>query len=130
MNELDLTKDGHAQRYLDPARYIIQVWTSGSDVSIAQLYRQNYRLIISNFDVWYLDRGFGAWMGPSDQDMAHSALYVQWQQIYENSPRRIIEHFDLKYNQPQILGGEAALWSEQVNNPFKKSNFELKKTNN
>ena len=32
-----------------------------------------------------------------------------------NSPRHLITNFNLTYDAKQILGGEAALWSEQVN---------------
>lgn len=47
-----LTEEGKADQYLDKNRYIIQIWTTGTDVSIAQLYRQGFRLIMSNYDAW------------------------------------------------------------------------------
>ncbi len=47
-----LTEEGHTDRYLDKDRYIIQIWTTGTDQSIAQLYRQGFRLIMSNYDAW------------------------------------------------------------------------------
>ena len=37
-----------------------------------------------------------------------------WKTIYDNSPRAMIENFNLIYNKDQILGGGAALWAEQV----------------
>ena len=47
-----LTEEGHADKFLDTARYIIQIWTTGTDESIAQLYRQGFKLIMSNYDAW------------------------------------------------------------------------------
>ena len=43
--------------------------------------------------------------------------------IYENSPRTMIENFGRPYNKDQILGGEAALWAEQVRLICNKSVF-------
>ena len=36
--------------------------------------------------------------------------------MYQNSPRKIVENFGLKWSKykKQVLGGEAAMWSEQV----------------
>ena len=39
-----------------------------------------------------------------------------WKTVYQNSPRKMVKNFGLswpKYKN-QILGGEAAMWSEQV----------------
>lgn len=49
-------------RFLDATKYIIQVWTNGSDSIIGGLLKQRYRLIMSNYDAWYLDCGYGAWL--------------------------------------------------------------------
>lgn len=108
----DLTENNRGQSFLDPKRYIIQVWTSGTDKTIADLYQQGYRLIISNFDSWYLDYGYGPWLNYIAGRPTRA--YPSWHKIYENSPRKIIGRFNLKFNRRQILGGEAALWSEQV----------------
>lgn len=51
-----LTEEGHADKYLDKERYIIQIWTTGTDQSIAQLYRQGFKLIMSNYDAWYVGK--------------------------------------------------------------------------
>ena len=58
----ELTKPGHIGKFLDASKYIIQVWTTGSDSQIGELLRQKYRLIMSNYDAWYLDCGFDAWL--------------------------------------------------------------------
>ncbi len=47
-----LTEDGHANDYLDKSRYIIQIWTKEDDKSIAELYSQGFKLIMSNYDAW------------------------------------------------------------------------------
>lgn len=47
-----LTEEGHTDRYLDKNRYIIQIWTTGTDKTIAELYRQGFKLIMSNYDAW------------------------------------------------------------------------------
>ena len=107
-----LTEEGHTDKYLDPKRYIIQIWTNETDPSIAELYTKGYKLIMSNFDAWYLDCGYGAWVGDGLNNWC--SPYIGWQKVYQNSPRRIITNFNLTYNEEQVLGGEAALWSEQV----------------
>ena len=59
-----LTSDkNHNLEYIDKDKYIVQVWTTGTDSTIADLLGKGYRVIFSNYDAWYLDCGFGAWMG-------------------------------------------------------------------
>ena len=60
----------------------------------------------------YFDCGYGAWVGNNSNNWC--APYIGWQKVYTNSPREMIESFNLTYNPGQILGGEAALWSEQA----------------
>lgn len=60
----------------------------------------------------YLDCGYGSWMGGSNNNWC--SPYISWERAYMNSPRRIIQNFGLSYNSSQILGGETAMWSEQV----------------
>ena len=123
---IGLTEDGHANRFLDPSRYIIQIWTTATDQSIAELYKQGYKLIMSNYDAWYLDCGYGAWVGDAPNNWC--SPYIGWQKVYENSPRKLIVNFNVTYDEKQILGGEAALWSEQVSLLFSYLRFNL--TNN
>lgn len=42
---------------LDPKKYIIQIWTTGEDATIARLIRNNFNVIFSNYDAWYFDCG-------------------------------------------------------------------------
>lgn len=110
-----LTDKGRA--YLDPERYIIQFRGKlGNDPNMRALLQQGYRLIMSNMDALYLDCGFHSWMG-SDPGNNRCSPYKTWQQIYENSARKMISmHLQLSYHihAHQILGGEAVMWSEQT----------------
>lgn len=100
-----LTNYKHIDEYLNKDDYIIQVWTTGLDPQIKGLLEKGYRLIMSNYDALYFDCGFGAWVGTGNN---WCSPYIGWQKVYDNSPAVIaLQHKDL------ILGGEAALWSEQ-----------------
>jgi len=114
-----LTEKGYVDKYLDKDRYIIQIWTTGKDALIEELYNKKYRLIFSNYDAWYFDCGYGAWVGAGPNNWC--SPYKGWQQVYDNSPAQIIGDFQSNrgkpYNRvrdPQILGGEAAMWTEQA----------------
>ncbi len=109
-----LTEEGRAPNYLDKDRYIIQFWENADDPSTKILIEQGYRLIMSNSDALYLDCGYSAWIGDLPNNWC--SPYKGWQLIYDNSPRRIVENFGLVYENhaQQFLGGEAAMWSEQV----------------
>lgn len=77
-----------------------------------------YRVIFSNYDAWYFDCGYGAWVGNGQNNWC--SPYIGWQKVYENSPFKIYQNAT-DSNKAQkalddglILGGEAAMWSEQV----------------
>lgn len=53
----DLTKYKKARKYLDPHRYIIQVWTDSKDKHVIDLLNEGYDVIVSNHDFLYLDGG-------------------------------------------------------------------------
>ncbi|KAF2899728.1 hypothetical protein ILUMI_06454 [Ignelater luminosus] len=101
-----LTKKEYVEQYLPKDRYIIQVWTTGRDRVIKELLERDYRLILSNYDALYLDCGFAGWVQGGNN---WCAPYIGWQKIYDNSPARIGGN-----RKSQFLGGEAALWTEQV----------------
>lgn len=44
-------------RYLNPEKYILQIWTTEDDPVIELLLRNNYKVIFSNYDALYLDCG-------------------------------------------------------------------------
>lgn len=87
--------------------YFYQVWTEGYDPIVRQLLKKNYRLILSNYNALYLDCGFEGWVTNGNN---WCSPYIGWQKVYENSPIKISGDG----NEKQILGSEAALWSEQV----------------
>ncbi|XP_049868022.1 chitooligosaccharidolytic beta-N-acetylglucosaminidase [Pectinophora gossypiella] len=101
-----LTQYSHVSEYLNKDDYIIQVWTTGVDPQIKILLEKGYRLIMSNYDALYFDCGFGAWIGSGNN---WCSPYIGWQKVYDNSPGEIAGGY-----KSQILGGEAALWSEQA----------------
>ncbi|XP_012277932.1 chitooligosaccharidolytic beta-N-acetylglucosaminidase [Orussus abietinus] len=106
-----LTDENNIQ-YLDPNTYIIQIWTDAKDSTIRRLIKNNFKMIFSNYDALYLDCGFGAWVGEGNN---WCSPYKGWQTVYENSPLAISRQNGITPNQLHlILGGEAALWSEQV----------------
>lgn len=106
-----LTEEGRADRYLSNSHYIIQIWTTGADQLIGELLRKNYRVIFSNYDAWYLDCGAGAWVGEGNN---WCSPYKGWQKVYDNSPHQIALNLTGSTHINLVLGGEAALWSEQV----------------
>ncbi|XP_066144169.1 chitooligosaccharidolytic beta-N-acetylglucosaminidase-like [Euwallacea fornicatus] len=101
----DLTSQENVTDILPPSKYILQVWTTSNDSTIQTLLSKNYSVILSNYDVLYLDCGFGGWVG-SDNNWC--SPYKGWQLIYDNKPIDIVGD---KKN--QVLGGETALWTEE-----------------
>ncbi|XP_011685543.1 PREDICTED: chitooligosaccharidolytic beta-N-acetylglucosaminidase [Wasmannia auropunctata] len=98
-------------KHLDPAKYIIQIWTTGFDLTIGRLLQNNFKIIFSNYDALYLDCGFGAWVGEGNN---WCAPYKGWQKIYDNSPLDMVKKQGYGNKKHLILGGEAALWTEQA----------------
>ena len=124
-----LTEEGHVERYLSKDDYIIQIWTKGNDSVVKELIEKDFRVIFSNYDAWYLDCGYSSWVGEGNN---WCSPYKGWQAsptshflsifssfsfqiVYDNSPR---EHYrnagGERFREQQILGGEAAMWTEQV----------------
>ncbi|XP_076280865.1 beta-hexosaminidase 1 [Lasioglossum baleicum] len=98
-------------QYLDSSKYIIQIWTTGDDPTVDRLLRNNFDVIFSNYDALYLDCGSAAWVGEGEN---WCAPYKGWQKVYNNSPLSIVRSKNLLTKKHHILGGEAALWSEQA----------------
>ena len=59
------------RRYLPTSDYAIQLWCRGDDIWIADLLRLGYSTIFSNYDAWYLDCGFGAWIWDGERKDAN-----------------------------------------------------------
>ena len=69
--------------------------------------------MLSNHDNVYLDCGFGSWISSGSN---WCAPYKEWQKFYDNDPKKILEKFGITDSKKQqlVIGGEAAMWSEQV----------------
>jgi len=122
-----LTEKDHTDRYLDRNKYIIQIWSKQDDPLIEELLRKQYRVIFTNWDSNYLDCGFGHWI---KDGVNWCSPFKEWQKFYNAGPRRIANAAMSKaktrpedvttsrqsqvYQREQLLGGEAAMWSEQV----------------
>ena len=107
-----ITKDRRAAK-LDRTKYIIQIWSDSNATLIKEVVEGGFRVIFSNYDALYLDCGFGAFIGDGNN---WCSPYKEWQKIYDNSPTEIVSRLtgiDAKNNK-LILGGEAPLWAEQV----------------
>ncbi|KAG5874272.1 hypothetical protein JTB14_028872 [Gonioctena quinquepunctata] len=101
-----LTHKEYVVEALPKDQYIIQIWTSGTDAQISELLEKGYRLILSNYDALYFDCGFAGWVKDGNN---WCSPYIGWQKVYENKPAGIAGD-----KKDQILGGEAALWTEQA----------------
>ncbi|PNF29506.1 Chitooligosaccharidolytic beta-N-acetylglucosaminidase [Cryptotermes secundus] len=90
-----LTEPGVIESFLNKDRYIIQTWVPASSSLPVELLAKGYRVIYSTKDTWYLDHGFWG-----------STVYHNWRVVYDNRiPRKA-----------GVLGGEACMWSELVDN--------------
>ncbi|XP_062541255.1 chitooligosaccharidolytic beta-N-acetylglucosaminidase isoform X2 [Armigeres subalbatus] len=101
-----LTEEPYVDKYLNKDRYIIQIWTTGDDPKIAALLEKGYKLIMSNYDALYLDCGFGGWVQGGNN---WCSPYIGWQKVYNNDLKSLGGQYS-----SQILGAEAALWTEQA----------------
>ncbi|KAG7159963.1 Chitooligosaccharidolytic beta-N-acetylglucosaminidase-like 4 [Homarus americanus] len=107
-----LTVADRVEQYVNKSQFIIQMRViRTTDPIIGELLRKNYRLIISNYDAWYLDCGVGDWLGEGNN---WCSPYNSWQTVYDHSPHDIATRQTGSSRSDQIVGGEAAMWSEQV----------------
>jgi len=72
---------------------VIQTWVEANQTLPAQLLSKGYRLILATKDTWYLDHGFWG-----------TTKYHSWRVAYDN---KLLQN-------PGVLGGEAAMWAELV----------------
>lgn len=98
-----LTSDEYIDEYLDKSKYIIQYWDDISS-DLQPLLQKGYRFIISQTTPYYLDCGFGNWIGTG---LTWCSPYNPWTSIYEYD---IIKNY-AQYSD-QILGAEVCIWSE------------------
>lgn len=111
-----LTAEGAIDKYLDNEIYIIQIWTTGRDAAIANLVNKGFRVIFSNYDALYFDCGFGAWVAEGNN---WCSPYIGWHKVYMNNPYTLLTNLGVDVSpgtaaRELVLGAEAALWTEQV----------------
>lgn len=105
----DLTKKPYVDKYFDKNKIIVQTWGGSSWPETSDLLDDGYRVIISHVDAWYLDCGFGKWR---ETGGAACDPYKTWQTMYTHRPWQSMG-LDPK-KKSLVLGGEACLWTEQV----------------
>ncbi|XP_055687641.1 chitooligosaccharidolytic beta-N-acetylglucosaminidase-like isoform X2 [Lutzomyia longipalpis] len=110
-----LTDVPYVDDYLDKDRYIIQIWTKGDDPKIEDLLNRGFNLIFSNYDALYFDCGFQGWVSDGHN---WCSPYIGWQKVYDNSLSSLAGS-----KVKQVLGAEAALWSEQADDSALDSRF-------
>ncbi|KAL9896426.1 chitooligosaccharidolytic beta-N-acetylglucosaminidase-like isoform 1-T2 [Glossina fuscipes fuscipes] len=101
-----LTDPAHINRYLNKRRYIIQIWTEQNDSQVLGILERGFRIIVSNSDALYFDCGGSSWL---EADTNWCSPYNVWQRVYENRMENIAKGYV-----SQVLGAEAAVWSEQI----------------
>jgi hexosaminidase len=106
-----LTQIPYLTKYLNKDDVIIQMWTSKSrkadvEENLAVL-DAGYKIIVSNYDTLYLDCGFSTFVRNAPD---WCAPYHNWMEIYDNR----MEDFSTEKYIDQVIGAEAAIWSEQI----------------
>jgi len=113
----ELTKPFNLHKHVDRSKYIVQVWTKASDELIPNLLSSKYRVILSNWDAWYLDCGFDAWVWNGvAQETNWCSPFKGWKTVYMNSPCEIARASGVEPDVVSefMLGGEVTMWSEQA----------------
>ncbi|XP_014088796.2 chitooligosaccharidolytic beta-N-acetylglucosaminidase [Bactrocera oleae] len=110
-----LTDVPYIDDYLNKERYNIQIWTTGDDSKIKDILKRGYRVIISNYDALYFDCGGPGWVQGGNN---WCSPYIGWQKVYDNDLDNIAGEY-----KSQVLGGEAVIWSEQIDEHTLDSRF-------
>jgi len=103
--------------HIDPAVFAIQIWTNSkdlNDLTIKTVAENDFKMIFSNYDATYLDCGFGGWVSDGNN---WCSPYKEWQLQHQNDPLKMLEArniSNLDAAKANVLGGEVALWTEQV----------------
>ncbi|KAG9323404.1 hypothetical protein KVV02_002564 [Mortierella alpina] len=87
---------------------VVQVWTSADNIKTA--IQKGHRVITGSADYWYLDCGYGDWLGNWTLGRSWCDPYKSWQKIYSFNPLMGLSPKEAE----SVLGGEALLWGEQV----------------
>lgn len=57
-----MTDPKYLNKYLDPKKHIVQIWTAANDKQIPNLALNGFKMIFSTYDTLYLDCGYGNWL--------------------------------------------------------------------
>jgi hexosaminidase len=99
-----------------PSDTIVQTWISPADV--AAVTAKGYRVLVGQYDYWYLDCGHGQWLdfypGASSRSFWPYLDYCNplknWRLMYSYDPLNNVP----ADQQHLVLGGETHIWSEQT----------------
>ncbi|XP_058837708.1 probable beta-hexosaminidase fdl isoform X2 [Topomyia yanbarensis] len=89
--------------------YAVQIWGGSKWPENYQLINAGFNVVMSHVDAWYLDCGFGSWRSTAE---GACSPYRNWQTVYKHRPWDELKLTSLQMR--QVLGGEACLWTEQV----------------
>uniref|UniRef100_A0A1A9UTR0 Beta-hexosaminidase n=1 Tax=Glossina austeni TaxID=7395 RepID=A0A1A9UTR0_GLOAU len=101
-----LTDPAHIEKYLNKKRYFIQIWTRHDDPQVLDILKHGFQIIVSNHDALYFDCGGPNWVGEGNN---WCSPYIGWQKVYDNRMEVVAKQYI-----SQVLGAEAAVWSEQI----------------
>ena len=94
---------------------IVQSWLS--DESVAQIVGKGHKVLVGNYNFWYLDCGKGQWLNFDPSISAdnwpyndYCAPFHNWRVIYSLDPLAGVP----EASQHLVLGGEAHMWAEQT----------------
>ncbi|UZJ56163.1 hypothetical protein CBS101457_005483 [Exobasidium rhododendri] len=90
---------------------IVEAWTSSANVEKILQSNKDVRIIHAPSDYFYLDCGMGGWLSNS-ADGQSWCPFVSWQKQYSFDP--LNGTANVVDGPKRVLGGESALWSEQV----------------
>ncbi|KAG5671027.1 hypothetical protein PVAND_001245 [Polypedilum vanderplanki] len=94
---------------LPAENFTIQVWLA-KNPELKRFIDSKYNLIISHVDAWYFDCGFGTWRSTSGEGVCPP--FKAWYTVYNYQPWN--ELYLTSEQMKQILGGEACMWTETV----------------
>ncbi|CAG8482172.1 10389_t:CDS:2, partial [Scutellospora calospora] len=90
-----------------PKDTIVQVWKN--HMTVKEVVEKGYRVVTGSGDYWYLDCGYGGWLGNKPSGVSWCDPYKTWQKIYSYNPINELSDEEAKF----VIGGEVLLWSEQ-----------------
>lgn len=103
----ELTAPHNLRRYFDPSTHVVQVWGGSKWNETLPVLASGFRAVVSHVDAWYLDCGWGDFRSAGPGACGPVST---WQAVYAHRPWANFP----KTAAQRLLGGEACLWSEKV----------------